>query len=33
MQPLHGFDERVDLDSMRQITKVMVLFILDWCVV
>jgi acetylornithine deacetylase len=27
----HGFDERVDLDSVRQITKTFALFIAEWC--
>nr|WP_076533303.1 ArgE/DapE family deacylase [Roseovarius nanhaiticus] len=28
---VHGFDERVDLESLRKVTKVMALFIADWC--
>jgi acetylornithine deacetylase len=28
---IHGFDERVDLTSLRNITKAMVLFIAEWC--
>lgn len=28
---IHGFDEYVDLDSLRSITKSMALFIADWC--
>jgi acetylornithine deacetylase len=28
---IHGFDERVDLESMRRITQAMTLFIADWC--
>jgi acetylornithine deacetylase len=28
---IHGFDERVDLRSLRNITKAMVLFIAEWC--
>jgi acetylornithine deacetylase len=28
---IHGFDERVDLDSVRRITQSMALFIADWC--
>ncbi len=28
---IHGFDERVDLDSTRRITQAMALFIADWC--
>jgi acetylornithine deacetylase len=27
----HGFDERVSLESLRQVTKTMTLFIADWC--
>ena len=27
----HGIDERVDLESVRNVTKVMALFIADWC--
>lgn len=28
---IHGFNERVDLASLRNVTKVMTLFIADWC--
>jgi acetylornithine deacetylase len=28
---IHGFDERVDLDSLRRVTQAMTLFIADWC--
>ena len=28
---IHGFDERVSLDSVRQVTKTIALFIADWC--
>jgi acetylornithine deacetylase len=28
---IHGFDERVDIDSVRRITQAMALFIADWC--
>ncbi|MDO6589416.1 acetylornithine deacetylase [Loktanella sp. D2R18] len=28
---IHGFNERVDLESMRRITKATALFIADWC--
>jgi acetylornithine deacetylase len=28
---IHGFDERVDLESMRRITQAMTIFIADWC--
>ena len=27
----HGFDERVELESLRQVTKALALFIADWC--
>jgi acetylornithine deacetylase len=27
----HGFDERVELDSLRQVTKTLALFVADWC--
>ena len=27
----HGFDECVDLDSVRQVTKAYALFIAKWC--
>jgi len=27
----HGFDERVDLDSVRDVTKTMALFLAEWC--
>ncbi|OKO87818.1 acetylornithine deacetylase [Bradyrhizobium sp. NAS80.1] len=27
----HGFDERVDLNSLRAVTKTMALFLADWC--
>jgi acetylornithine deacetylase len=27
----HGFDERVDLDSVRAVTKTMALFLAEWC--
>ena len=30
-ESIHGFDERVDLDSVRRITQAMALFIADWC--
>ena len=30
-QNIHGFDERVELDSIRQLTKVLALFIAGWC--
>ena len=28
---IHGFDERVDLASLRNVTRAMTLFIADWC--
>ena len=28
---IHGFDERVDLASLRNVTKAITLFIADWC--
>lgn len=28
---IHGFDERLDLESMRRVTQAMTLFIADWC--
>ena len=28
---IHGFDERVDLVSLRKVTQSMVLFIAQWC--
>jgi acetylornithine deacetylase len=28
---IHGFDERVDLESLRRVTQTMALFIADWC--
>lgn len=28
---IHGFNERVDLDSMRRVTQATALFIADWC--
>ena len=28
---IHGFDERVDLESLRKVTKTLVLFIAEWC--
>ena len=30
-ESVHGFDERVDLDSVRRVTQAMALFIADWC--
>ena len=28
---IHGFDERVELDSVRQVTKTVALFMAEWC--
>ena len=28
---IHGFDERVELDSLRRITKTIALYIAEWC--
>ena len=28
---IHGYDERVSLDSVRRVTKTIALFIADWC--
>jgi acetylornithine deacetylase len=28
---IHGFDEKVELDSVRRVTQAMALFIADWC--
>lgn len=30
-QNIHGFDERVSLSSLRQVTKTVALFVADWC--
>lgn len=30
-EAIHGFNERVDLDSLRRVTKATALFIADWC--
>jgi acetylornithine deacetylase len=30
-ESIHGFDERVDLDSVRRTTQAVALFIADWC--
>lgn len=30
-EEIHGYDERVNLDSLRKVTKTMALFIADWC--
>jgi acetylornithine deacetylase len=28
---MHGFDEAVELDSLRKTTKAIALFVADWC--
>ena len=28
---IHGFNERVDLDSMRRVTQATALFVAEWC--
>ena len=30
-EAIHGFNERVDLDSMRRVTQATALFIANWC--
>lgn len=30
-EAIHGFDERVSIESVRQVTKTIALFIADWC--
>lgn len=30
-EDIHGYDERVNLDSVRRVTKTLALFIADWC--
>lgn len=30
-EAIHGYDERVDIDSVRRITKSIALFIAEWC--
>jgi acetylornithine deacetylase len=30
-EAIHGFDERVSVESIRQITKSIALFIAGWC--
>jgi acetylornithine deacetylase len=30
-ESIHGFDERVDVDSLSRVTETMALFIADWC--
>jgi acetylornithine deacetylase len=31
MENAHGFDERVELDSVKKVTKTLALFIAGWC--
>jgi acetylornithine deacetylase len=28
---IHGFDEKVDLESVRRVTQTMALFVAEWC--
>lgn len=28
---IHGFDERVNLESIRRVTQTVALFMADWC--
>jgi len=28
---IHGFDERVEIESIRRLTRTVALFIADWC--
>ena len=30
-ESIHGFDERVNLESVKQVTKSIALFVADWC--
>lgn len=30
-EAIHGFNERIDLDSLRRVTQTTALFIADWC--
>ena len=30
-EAIHGFNERVELESMRRVTKATAMFIADWC--
>ncbi|WP_311199575.1 M20/M25/M40 family metallo-hydrolase [Leisingera caerulea] len=30
-EAIHGFNERVDLESVRRVTKATAMFIADWC--
>jgi acetylornithine deacetylase len=31
MENAHGFDERVELESVKKVTKTLALFIAGWC--
>ncbi|MER9548388.1 M20/M25/M40 family metallo-hydrolase [Mesorhizobium sp. M0322] len=31
VEKAHGFDERVDLESVKRVTKTMALFLAEWC--
>jgi len=31
MENAHGFDERVELDSLKKTTKTLALFVAGWC--
>ncbi|RWM34469.1 MAG: ArgE/DapE family deacylase [Mesorhizobium sp.] len=31
VEKAHGFDERVDLESVKRVTKIMALFLAEWC--
>jgi acetylornithine deacetylase len=31
MENAHGFDERVELESVKNVTKTLALFIAGWC--
>ena len=30
-EAIHGYDERVDIESVRRVTKSIALFIAEWC--
>ena len=30
-EDIHGFDERVELDSVRRVTQAIALFVAEWC--
>lgn len=31
VEKAHGFDERVDLESVKRVTQTMALFLAEWC--